>query len=427
MNAFAVMDYDGRAVIGVTEGLLARLTRPQIEAVVGHEAAHIVSGDCLATTVISSLFGVYDAMLRGMERLFAEDDVNFSYGIRRGRVGGLVFLVYGLLLITGTMSLFLRMFISRQRELRADAVAVRLTRDPLSLAQALYAIAYRWRGGGLAVDQLSAIFIVNPNFEQLDEDEGLWSDLFSTHPPVQRRLKILLGMARSDLAQLEADFKKDQPSQTEVVFPPAAGQAAAPMPRWMAYGPDGKWQGLLAAPELSRLPWFSPETWVKKEGGEVTPAYLDEDLNKRLRQQQPGAAGPQCPRCHLPLVEMPYEGVPVLGCGFCRGVLVRKDDDIQTILIRREVRFDDRLKKLADMIEQEQKIRPRAQVSLKGLTLFDCPVCSPQKNQMIRKFFNMVYPVEVDQCLTCEATWFDTDEIEILQYLVEKKTDKYYV
>ena len=45
MNAFALMDFESHAVIGVTEGLLARLTRAQLEAVVGHEAAHIVSGD----------------------------------------------------------------------------------------------------------------------------------------------------------------------------------------------------------------------------------------------------------------------------------------------------------------------------------------------------------------------------------------------
>ena len=55
MNAFALSDFNGRHVIGVTEGLLSRLSRSQIEAVVGHEAAHIVSGDCLATTVTTEV------------------------------------------------------------------------------------------------------------------------------------------------------------------------------------------------------------------------------------------------------------------------------------------------------------------------------------------------------------------------------------
>jgi Zn-dependent protease with chaperone function len=59
MNALAVADLKGEAVIGITEGLLSRLTRPQLETVVAHEAHHILSGDCLETTVASSLFGTY--------------------------------------------------------------------------------------------------------------------------------------------------------------------------------------------------------------------------------------------------------------------------------------------------------------------------------------------------------------------------------
>ena len=65
MNAFALSDFSGRAVIGVTEGIISRFSRAQIEAVVGHEAAHIVSGDCLSTTVTSSLFDMYGGMKIG--------------------------------------------------------------------------------------------------------------------------------------------------------------------------------------------------------------------------------------------------------------------------------------------------------------------------------------------------------------------------
>jgi len=51
MNALSAADLKGNAVIAITEGLLSRLTRPQIEAVIAHEAHHILSGDCLETTV----------------------------------------------------------------------------------------------------------------------------------------------------------------------------------------------------------------------------------------------------------------------------------------------------------------------------------------------------------------------------------------
>ena len=77
MNAFAIADFSGRAVIGITKGLLARLTRAQIEAIVGHEAAHIVTGDCLATTITTSLFELYSGLLKGFELML--------HGAGRGR------------------------------------------------------------------------------------------------------------------------------------------------------------------------------------------------------------------------------------------------------------------------------------------------------------------------------------------------------
>jgi Zn-dependent protease with chaperone function len=151
MNAFAIADFSGRAVIGVTEGILARLTRAQIEAVVGHEAAHIVTGDCLATTVTTSLFELYSGLLKGFELVLSGGGrSSSSLRVRGGGGGGgtvaFIFLVYILLYATRLLSQLVRLFISRQREFRADAIAVRLTRDPLSLAEALYAIKYYWRG-----------------------------------------------------------------------------------------------------------------------------------------------------------------------------------------------------------------------------------------------------------------------------------------
>ncbi len=66
LNALAAADLKGNAVIGITEGLLSRLTRPQLEAVIAHEAHHILSGDCLETTVAASLFGTFSS---AMEKL----------------------------------------------------------------------------------------------------------------------------------------------------------------------------------------------------------------------------------------------------------------------------------------------------------------------------------------------------------------------
>src|SRR4030042_3077219 len=71
MNALAVADLKDDAVIAITEGLLSRLTRPQLEAVVAHEAYHILSGDCLETTIAASLFGIPASIIEGSQNLSA--------------------------------------------------------------------------------------------------------------------------------------------------------------------------------------------------------------------------------------------------------------------------------------------------------------------------------------------------------------------
>ncbi len=72
--ACAIADGTGRAALVVTEGLLARLTRAQLEAVVGHEAAHIASGDSVATGVFCSLFALHEETLKHLAGAFDEFD-----------------------------------------------------------------------------------------------------------------------------------------------------------------------------------------------------------------------------------------------------------------------------------------------------------------------------------------------------------------
>ena len=72
MNACAIAECDGRAAIAVTEGLLARLSRAQLESVVGHEAAHIASGDSLHRTIFCGLFGLHEEGLKQLSGMFAD-------------------------------------------------------------------------------------------------------------------------------------------------------------------------------------------------------------------------------------------------------------------------------------------------------------------------------------------------------------------
>ncbi|HOW36606.1 MAG TPA: zinc metalloprotease HtpX [Candidatus Omnitrophota bacterium] len=447
MNAFAIADFEGQAVIGVTEGLLTRLSRAQIEAVVGHEAAHVVSGDCLNTTVAVSLFEVYATMLSRMKQLAKGVD-----GRSSGRGGGYVAILYGIIWLVTNVSYLLNMFISRQRELRADAVAVRLTRDPLSLAEALYAISNRWRGGGIPGEEIKAIFIVNPSYSRLDEGRGWFSDLFSTHPPVNQRLDVLLGMAHSDVATLEKGLVQHKPKQriydpgeeqigreqiSSPQTPMKQGVMAGGLPdgatnatvsrEWIAHK-DGHWLGPFTAEQMGTLDWLRPDSWIKCFGtGRIMMASEDEDVN-RVFQALYGArgskaAGVDCPKCRIPLSEISYEGVPVLKCPRCSGILVG-ETDIYRILIREDFSFSDRIAKMAGVIKKEQAKWAIGKIDLKTVNLLSCPKCQHLEAKMVRMFYSLVYDVEIDKCIFCGFIWFDKDELEILQYLVEKNTKK---
>lgn len=368
MNAFSLADFEGRAMIGVTEGLLSRLTRAQLEAVVGHEAAHIVCGDSLPTTVCVSMFNLYGGLLTGLERMLSSQRRSSS---RRGGLAGLLIIIYIILVMTRFFSRLVAMFISREREYRADAVSVRLTRDPLALAEALYAITSRWRGAGLPAQELEAIFIVNPAYSSLDEQTGVFSDLFSTHPSVENRLKILLELAHSSIDSLEMNLEKK--IHKSRIF---LNESVQEFPF------DGQSQ------PLSMLP-------------------------------QNGDHGLRCPRCHGPLNKQDYEGIEIDQCPFCRGVLVNQKD-IEKLILRQEIGFPEQITRIAEGIRKEQLIWRDEKIKKDPKTLHICPTCQKETVKMVRMFYSVAYHVEIDKCVFCDTIWFDKDEMEVLQCLIEQ-------
>ena len=407
VNAFAVSDFKGNAIIGVTEGLLAKLDRAQLEAVVGHEAAHIVSGDSLTTTVTCSLFGIYSALLDKIKVI-----------IKNGSGGPLFLIVLSLLMVLLYIAQFinflLNMFLSREKEYRADAIAVRLTRNPVALAEALYMISRNWRDVGSAADSLSPIFIVNPTYSMLDESEGIIANLFSTHPPMMRRIKILLSMAHSDIMALIESGLRDGKINTGDV-----PQVKRPVPRSWFIRKDGSWAGPFFAEELLSL-GLTPASWVLRLGDEnIRPAADHSDLSAILRDnidQGLRRGVGMCPKCRQPLMEYLYEGVPVYGCYYCKGMLVYHDA-VTRIIIRDVVGISDSARRLGEVI---LKNYAKLNISRKGMRLlqyFNCPKCG---SKMVRAFYSMVYPVEVDRCFGCGYVWFDEHEMEVIQYLSEK-------
>lgn len=409
MNAFALEDFNGRAVIGVTEGLLTRLSRSQIEAVVGHEAGHIISGDCLSTTVTCALAEIYE-----------EGSTHLASGLKRmrGRGSGILVLVYIILVIMRFFSSLIRYFISRQREYRADAVSTRLTRDPLSLAEALKLISSNWRGSGAQGEKLQSIFIMNPVPSGLDEKEGLFSDMFSTHPPIKNRIGILLNMAHLDEKTLEENlknFKRASPV-ADVETAPEESQESQAEHKWFVFI-DQAWQGPYLLDELKNMQTLTPEQWVRPEWEtEVRHVYEDKALLTLFNKDNGAPEKFSCPHCKVALSEITYEGAPILKCSYCSGVFV-EEGKVSRILIRQDKQVSVEIARLGKtLISEKQKFT--AKRGTDNAWVLDCPACL---RKMLRQFFVYSYPVEVDRCAYCGGTWFDKYELEILQYLYENK------
>lgn len=404
MNALAAADLKGEAVIGITEGLLSRLTRPQLETVIAHEAHHILSGDCLETTVAASLFGTFTSAL---EKL---NDTS------RGRAfPSPAFLLAWLLLKLGYL---LNMFISREREYRADAASVRMTRNPVALAEALHLLSRSWRGAGFIGSGFEMLCIVNPRATALDESEGFWADLLSTHPPLRTRMDILLKMARASIAELDARVSSQSVNKQQ-------GETG---PLYYAINPQQQWLGPFSPGELGALPWLSPLTWITVDKNQsVERAWKDPLINAifaaRLSGPELQISGFLCPVCRQPLVTESYEGTQIHQCRFCSGIFV-ENAKIPRLIARtgRGKSCPERILSLAKTVVKENQLR-YSRKKLAGsrqnaIPLLACPKC---KNPMYRGFYSLAHLIEIDRCGLCELTWFDRDELEMLQCLIENR------
>ncbi|MBM3249040.1 MAG: hypothetical protein FJZ10_06465 [Candidatus Omnitrophica bacterium] len=414
LNAYSLVDFKDNAVIGVTEGLLARLNRSQIEAVVGHEAGHIVSGDSFNTTVICSLSEIYKESVLKLGRGMRE--VRF-----RGKGGALILLIYVVLALMNFLNQLLHTFISRQREYRSDAIAVRLTRNPLALAEALKLISEKWNGSSINGENLESIFIVSPRYNMLDEGLGLVPNLFATHPPIQKRIAILLDMAHMDEKTLEeniknmkrvspvakAEFKDTKPSQQK---------------RWLVFR-ENQWQGPFLLDELRKLEGLLPTNWIRQEGQDtVFEAFNDEDV-ARVFGEKDGRDKESCPcpHCHTNLSQLNYEGTPILKCDYCEGSFVDYYK-VSRIFIREDKEFTQDIIELADSVYKTKlKYNSFSKPEAKNDWILDCPKCH---KKMHRQFFVYSYPVEIDRCPSCSGIWFDKQELEALQYIYQNK-DKF--
>lgn len=187
-NAFATGRDPKHAAVAATTGLLARLERSEIEGVIAHELSHVKNYDILVMTIVGVLVGtiafVADFAMRGM---FWGRDNNDNR--RSNPIGAAIFMVF-LILLPIAASL-IQLAVSRKREFLADASGALLTRNPDALASALEKISSDPHKLNTASHATAHLFISNP-YEKTQKD--FFQNLFSTHPPVKERVRILRSM-----------------------------------------------------------------------------------------------------------------------------------------------------------------------------------------------------------------------------------------
>ena len=180
-NAFATGRNKEHALVGVTTGLLQILDRTELEGVIAHELSHVGNRDILLSTVM--------VVLAGFVSILANFFLHGGHlaGDRDNKVGGVLAIVgIVFVILSPIFTTIIQLAVSRKREFLADATGALLTRYPEGLANALVKISQNSQKMHKANTATAHLFISNPFGSKV-------SNLFSSHPPVEARVKALIG------------------------------------------------------------------------------------------------------------------------------------------------------------------------------------------------------------------------------------------
>ena len=185
-NAFATGRNPNHAAVAVTRGIMRICTRDELKGVLAHELSHVINRDILTSSIAATLAGAI--MMLGTMAALGCDFRRFG-GRDEDERGGIIGLVVAAILAPIAASL-IQLAISRTREYQADASGAKLSHHPLYLANALRKLEIANERMPMDAGPATAhLFIVNPL-----SAEGM-SRLFSTHPPIEERIRRLEQMA----------------------------------------------------------------------------------------------------------------------------------------------------------------------------------------------------------------------------------------
>jgi heat shock protein HtpX len=183
-NAFATGRNPSHASVAVTHGILGLLNDDELEGVLAHELGHVNNRDILISSVAATLAGAV-TMIANMGK-WAMIFGGYGGGSRDRRGGGLTALF--MLIVAPIAATLIQLAVSRSREYQADATGAHFTGNPYALASALQKLdAYSRRLPLQATPSTAHLFIIQP-FLGIN-----FSSLFSTHPPIAKRIERLTG------------------------------------------------------------------------------------------------------------------------------------------------------------------------------------------------------------------------------------------
>jgi heat shock protein HtpX len=183
-NAFATGRNPAHASVAVTQGILDLLTDEELEGVLAHELGHVRNRDILISSIAATLAGAitYLAQMGRWAMIFG----GMERDSREREGGGLAALV--MLIVAPIAAMLIQLAVSRSREYQADETGAHITGNPYALASALAKLdAYSRRVPMMATPSTAHLFIIQPRLGMS------FANLFSTHPPIAKRIERLTG------------------------------------------------------------------------------------------------------------------------------------------------------------------------------------------------------------------------------------------
>lgn len=184
-NAFATGRNPKHASVAVTHGILQVLNDDELEGVLAHELGHVRNRDILTSSIAATLAGAITLLAR--MGWWAEMFGGMGGGGRDRRGGGISALF--MLILAPIAAMLIQLAVSRSREYEADATGAQITGNPYALASALEKLdAYSKRLPMPGSPTTAHLFIVEPLLNR-----EMFANLFSTHPPIAKRIERLIG------------------------------------------------------------------------------------------------------------------------------------------------------------------------------------------------------------------------------------------